>query len=49
VLVWGAGFFTKKWLETVGAWRERMPEPSLLDFAIHRLDLIRLHPATTRR
>jgi predicted dehydrogenase len=26
---------------TVGAWREKMPEPFLLDFAIHHFDLIR--------
>ncbi len=27
--------------KTVGAWREKMPEPFLLDFAIHHFDLIR--------
>jgi predicted dehydrogenase len=27
--------------KTVGAWRERMAEPFLLDFAIHHFDLIR--------
>jgi predicted dehydrogenase len=27
--------------KTVGAWRERMPEPYLLDFAIHHFDLLR--------
>ena len=27
--------------KTVGGWREKMPEPFLLDFAIHHFDLIR--------
>jgi predicted dehydrogenase len=27
--------------KTVGAWREKMPEPFLLDFAIHHFDLMR--------